>query len=343
MRILASGTWRRVAMLAPMIWLLAFGALLNGCDAPGATRRPAMSKRHIAVVGTWTEDPSWDVLRTVADRIAADTPGVRISFFAPEDQTPAGQQAVLDKIAGMKFDAVCILPGDALAIRDSVNNLVEGGKPVVLVGRDVPDSSRNFFVGPSEMEIGRAAAQACKQVLPGDRRTVMLLAAGPGDPVYGFRCATFKAELARITGDEVFMELDCGANPIKAQQILRRQSRRYPRVGGWVLLDDWPLRQQDDAGKFLPSGCSIIVCHDAPRYFQLLSSGKISAVVAYDLYEASNRAIRATLRIAEHGAEEPMDRDFVPVQVITQDDAAWHEQQWSLWRRGLASPPRASE
>ncbi|MCA9254810.1 MAG: hypothetical protein KDA33_04200, partial [Phycisphaerales bacterium] len=48
---------------------------------------------HIAVVGTWDEAPAWDVLRTVAGQIVSETPGAKVSFFAPENRTPAAQQA----------------------------------------------------------------------------------------------------------------------------------------------------------------------------------------------------------------------------------------------------------
>lgn len=317
----------------------------GGCDDGGAgpSHRVARVDRRIAIVGSSNDDPAWDLLRTVAGEVVAKSPGARVTFFAPESDTPAGQQAVLEKVGASDVDSVCLLPGDPMAIQDQVRELTGNGKRVVLVGRDIPGSTRNLFVGPSELEIGRAAAAACHQVLPAGRRTIMLLHAGAEDPVYGIEYAAFKERLRAFPDISLMKEFDCGANGTRAQQIMRRQSRLYPRLGAWVLLDDWPLRHDVDVKALIPSGCSLIVCRDDPRYTKALRAGEIDAIVTYDMFDAAREAVRAALRLGEIRGGEPVDRDIIPAEVITTDDVDWYEKRWELWQKGIASPPRRSE
>lgn len=308
-----------------------------------APTRSSRSSKHIAVVGVSESDPSWEVLRTVVGQVVSEVPGASVSFFAPKDDSPSAQQAVLEEVRTADIHAVCVMPLDPEAIESSVARLMNDGKPVVLLGMDAPKSKRSVYVGPSELAIGQAAAIACARVLPADRRTVMLLHAGVDHPSYGARYSGFKQQLRGDTAIELFKELDCGANDIKGQQMIRRQSRLYPRIGGWVLIDDWPLRRLGEGESLIPLGCSLIVCRDDPRYFDALRRGDIDALVAYDLYEAIDQAVRATIRRAEDRSDEPIDLIILPSEIVTSEDLAWHEARWRLWRKGIRAPARQRE
>ncbi|MCB9851762.1 MAG: substrate-binding domain-containing protein [Phycisphaerales bacterium] len=321
------------------LWLLALAvcAATAACDARDSSRStaPRVTTR-IAVVGTSDDDPAWDVIRVVAGKIVAESPNMSVSFHAPKDGTPAGQQAVVAELQSAKVSAVCVMPNDPESLRDGVRDLIQSGKPVVLLGFDIPGSLRSIYVGPNELEVGQAAATACVRLLPDDRRTVMLLHAGLDSPTYGARYTGFKSQQRLEPNSELFKEFDCGGNGVKGQQIIRRQSRLYPRVGGWVLLDDWPLRRLNDSESLVPLGCSLIVCRDDPKYFAAVRRGDIDALVTYDLYRAVSEAVRASIRLAQHRNDIPVDRIVMPVEVVTTEDIDWHEERWRLWRMGIA-------
>lgn len=327
-----------------LIALLAVCATIPACDArDSSTSAPSRLSVRIAVVGASANDPAWDVIRTVAGKIVSESPNTSVSLLAPKDGTPAGQQAVLAELQSAKVSAVCVFPNDPESLRDGVRDLVQNGTPVVLLGCDIPGSPRSVFVGPNEMEIGQAAAKASVQLLPVDRRTVMLLHAGLEHTTYGARYTGFMAQLRLEAGAELFKEFDCGGNGVKGQQIIRRQSRLYPRIGGWVLLDDWPLRRLSDSERLVPLGCSLIVCRDDPKYVSAVRRGDIDALVTFDLFDAASEAIRATIRLAQDRSDVALDRIAIPVDVVTIDDVDWHEDRWRLWRKGIRGDARRRE
>ena len=336
---------RRGGRRLPFLCLFVLACIaIAGCDPPvSSAPRPSRATIRIAIVGTSAEDPVWDVLRTVAGQIVSETPRASVAFFAPKDGTPSGQQAVLAELQSADIDAVCLLPVDSESVRDGVRDLIQGGKPVVLLACDVPRSPRSVFVGPSEMEVGQAAARACVRLLPEDRQTVMLLHAGLESSAYGVRYAAFKSQLREEPTGELFKEFDCGGNGVKAQQIIRRQSRLYPRIGGWVLLDDWPLRRLSDSEQLIPLGCSVILCRDDPKYFSAVRRGDIDALVTYDLFHAISEAVGATIRLAEDRRNNLIEHIVIPTEIVTYEDIDWHEERWRMWRKGISGAVRVRE
>ncbi|MCA9255782.1 MAG: substrate-binding domain-containing protein [Phycisphaerales bacterium] len=325
----------------------ALSALLPASVAcePEVSPAPSQARNaiRIAFVGTSDDDPAWDVIRTVAGRIVAGRRSASVTFEAPEAGTPAGQQAILESLQSSDVDAVCLAPIDPNAARAAVAGLIQVGKPVVLLGFDIPDSTRSVFVGPNEAEVGEAAAGACAKLLSPARQTIMLLHAGLEHSVYGVRYAAFKAQLKAELRGELFKEFDCGGNSVVAQQIVRRQSRLYPRVGGWVMLDDWALRRLDDDERLTPIGGAVILCRDDPRYFDRVRRGDIDAITTYDLFQAVSEATGATLRLADDRHAELGKFVFMPTEVVTREDIDWHADRWRMWRKGVAGEARRQE
>jgi len=319
-----------------------FGAACEPAPPAGATSRP-VGFNQIALVGTSEDSAAWAVMKAIAGRIESEDRRLQVVFRAPKEASPTAQQALLRELRDSHVRAVCLMPVDPMSVRAEIDSLTSDGKPVVLIGTDVPDSSRMLFVGPTGMSLGEATAKACAAIMPSERRTVLLLHAGTEHPVYGPRRIGFREQVRLEPGLEIFKEIDCGGSPVEAQRIVRRQMRLYPRLGCWAFLDDWPLRNWSSRDRLVPIGCAVALCRDDPKYFDALRRGDIHAIVSFDLYECVERGIESAVRLAEDQAGEPFDVYTIPPQVVLRDDLPWHEARWARWRDGRPSPTHPNE
>ncbi len=304
--------------------------LLASCrDTQGNAR--SRTEKHIIVVGIGKDDPTWPVIEAAAQSFESQRPLVTVEAVAPERTSPVEQQQILEDMASQRMDGICVAPVDPRAILPVIQNLVRQGKSVVLIGRDVPKSGRSGYCGPSEFEIGQAAAQACEVAIRSRSNTIMLLHAGADDVVYGSRYTGFHYELPVIENVHLLREINCGGKWLDAAHIVRKESRMYPRVGCWVMLDDWALRTLRPNDSLLPIGCGILLCGDSPRHIDRMRNGQILAMIAFDY----RRAVENALAIATEFGNSPINNDapsrILPSKIITAAELDAYEQQWIEW------------
>lgn len=326
----------------PFVTLLATSLLTlaaASCDQgrPESTE-PEPPRVRIFLVGEGQSESSWPVLQAAAERFQRDDPGVGVKAVAPVKASPIEQQKLIESLLLENASAVCVLPADATSIRPGIRKLVTSGCPVVTIGRDVPNSNRTTHCGPSEIELGRAAAEACALALSGRPQTVMTLRADAENSAYQARSHSFREELPRFGSILLLKEVECDDNMFDAANIVRREAQNFPRTGCWVLFDDWPLRATPDTERLLPLGCRIVLCNGNPKYINRVKAGEIQALVTYDLFEA----IQGALMAAREGVDNP-SRDqtgAVTVETITisVSELEWYNRCWESWKRGQPSP-----
>jgi len=261
-----------------------------------------------------------------------------VDFLVPESRSPTAQQALLRSIKQREFDALCIVPINAAAIRSLVDAFVIDGKLVVTIARDIRDSRRAIHCGPSESQIGRLAAAACAIATQDRTKTVMLLHSGMDETSSRRRRIGFKDELATIHDTKLIAEYGCRDDPLEASRLVTVKAKSYPRTGCWVYLDDWPLRTIKPTQRLLPPSCGLILCNGSPDHFDRLRSGEIDAIIAFDYFQAVDEAIRAAARIVRTGEPDSLSFIEVPAEIITAKELDWHERRWDAWRMARPSP-----
>lgn len=321
-------------------WLLLCAALA-GCDASDSSaRRSPNTTVRIALVAEAKDEPTWPVVQDAAARITRQLGRVTVDTLAPETSSPRRQRELLQDLLDRDVDVVCVSPTEPHSLQASIDALVRKGVPVLTFGRDVRGSDRTAFVGPSQMDMGRSAAKACKQVLPGGRGSIIVMIGGLQDRHDALRNVGFKQALRIVGGIDVIREVSCGGDPLDAARLARAEAQMYPRVGGWVFLDDWPFRGLAPEDRLadalaMPLRCKLVVCHGSPRYFDRLRNGEIHALIGYDYRDVVDRALSAAV-----GAASARDRktpnETVPSQIITignLDSAGGHAERWAAWSR----------
>jgi hypothetical protein len=305
-----------------------------GCKDLGSKRHAEANEQiRIALVGEAQDDPTWPVLQATSRWFMDRYHSADVEPMAPLTMAPGEQQKLLLDLAVKPFDSVCVAPSDPDSVRSAIQELVRHGKRVITIGRDVPQSDRHTYSGPSDFEIGRAAAQASAMVLKGRPPTIMLLYAGFAEEAYAARYYAFKEELPLLGDVQLLREVNCEGRHMEASHLVRVEARRYPRVGCWVFLDDWPLRTIPPKERLLPLGCGIVLCNGSPRYFERLRDGQILAMIAFDYRQVVEEALFSATKKASPTQEMPDTSFTLPAEIITVRELESYEQRWKRWQR----------
>lgn len=318
--------------------------IAGACDWDRSSHSRRSSDRlmvRIAVVTEGKDEPTWQIITSAARRFEELYPYAKFEVVAPENPTPTEQQAVLEGFLQAEANVICVIPIDAMAAGVVIDRLVKAGRPVVTIWRDSPESSRAVFCGPAESQIGRSAAEACRLALPKGTRTAMILHGGEGRAAYQGRYYAFKATIPTLGNIHVLREVDCQGIPVEAVRLVRAQSRLYPRLGCWVLLEDWPLRALRPSDRLLPLGIGMVLCNGSPKYFARMRSGEVSAMITFDYLDAVENGFRAALRLAEGDSRESAPIVASPTEIITIRELDDYERRWKGWQQGRPTPKKS--
>lgn len=299
-----------------------------GCEPEGAVRKPDR-ETHIVMIGEGKDEPSWPVICSGAAWFSVRFRKVTVETVAPETSSPRFQLEMLRDCSTRKVTVVCIFPTDPDAVRAAILDSVRSGTPVLTFGRDVEDSGRVSFSGPSEVELGVAAAAACRATMSDPIKTVILLSSKAER--YARRARAFRKALQRTPRANLMREVVCEPSPRDAVRVVRAESRMYPRVGAWVFLDDWPLRGIDEVATLVPRRCRIVVCQGSPKYFDHLRNGDLYALVGYDLQEVVREVLFAAVQAAsgENNSAPPFT---AKPEIITRRNVDDHAARWAQWQ-----------
>lgn len=317
-----------------------FIGALPGCK-PAGVQRPKRSKVvRIVVIGEGLDEPTWPVIEATGRRFAKKYALTTVDARAPRTSSPRAQQELLKSLTSESFDAACIYPTDPSAVREEINSLSQRGLAVVTIGRDVQPSRRASYCGSSSFEVGKASVLAASRILEHRNKTLMLLHGGTESDDVSKRYYGFKQGFSQTAGLQILREVNCRGNAQDAAHLVRKESRRYPRAGCWVFLDDWPLRalRRDEA--LVPLGETIILCNGSPRYFDRVRDGQIQAMIVYDVQKAVEESLFAAVRLVEDRRGGFAATFDVPPEIVTAKELPSYEARWKRWMNG---EPTAAE
>lgn len=325
-----------------VVFGLGFSMILACDHAPQTLRGQDRRQLRIVLVGEAKDSPTWPILTSAAARFESLYPFVKVQTMATQSGSPREQQLLLEGLLQDNVHAIGVMPIDSMAIRSAIDQLVNNGRPVVTIGRDVPTSDRAVFCGPAESEIGRSAAAACGLALVGRSQTAMVLHAGTDHEVFRGRYFAFKEELPIHGNIRLLGEVDCQGSPLEAVRLIRQRTRLYPRVGCWVFLEDWALQHLRAGRRLLPLGCAMVLCNGSPKYFERVRKGEIRALVTFDLYRAVQDALQTASILAEGTTSQMTKIIATPTEIITDKELDGYARRWEAWQQGRPSPEEVS-
>jgi len=294
-------------------------AALTACD--GACHRDSKAKREepkqkILFVGRSADDPMWATACRLAEAARQARGWVGVEMRLPKEGTPDSQRELLEAVQPSKWRAVCVLVNDPEAITSPIERLVRSGLPVVLLGRDARATGRAMFCGVDEEEVGEAAASACIEGLPGDQATIGLIHGGDQDPTSRARLRGFRRRISATKGIAIIREIDCSGRELEARRLALAEAKKYPRIGAWVMLDDWVLRGAPDDERIASPRTLIVFFTPAAEYLAAVPYGAADAAVGIDYEQIIERGLRLAAELAR-GAKIELDVETVHPIVIT--------------------------
>jgi ABC-type sugar transport system substrate-binding protein len=301
----------------------------------GCQRRQATAPAHTClIVGLGEDDPLWPVIKAGARNYAANTRGLNLRCLAPLTSDPAAQADLARKNMDRTVTAVCLQSAGHDQTRRLVKDLTVAGTPVILIGQDMRDTTRFGHVGWDEFEAGKVLAAALKASLR-DRTTFMVLHAGEAaDKMYGSRLSGFGVGMQEYTFLRELHRFDCQADPAMAIKIMAEQSQRYPQLGAWACVEDWPARVSlDDLRRSLPAGTSLAIVGARPEVWPLLEQGLCPAAVGTDYGRWGYEAVSLS-ELAFRRAVKPGELRHTEPRIILADQLDQFKKEWAAWSEG---------
>lgn len=293
---------------------------------------------HICLVaGLGEDDPLWPLIKASARSYVGTARRLQVQFVAPAKSDPAAVADLVFRNLDKRTSAVCLQSDGHEATRKLATELTKRGRPVILIGRDMPDTGRFGHVGWDEYEAGKALAAALKATLQ-DRMTFMVLHGESAGEMHAARLAGFGVAMQDYIFLKELSRHDCHGEPTEALRAFAEQARRYPNLGAWACLDDWPARVPlAELRQSLPAETRLAMIGALPRVWPLLEQGLCGATVGTDYGRWGYEAVSLS-ELAFHRAVKPGETRRTEPRVIQAEEIEQYKKEWSAWSEGKISP-----
>ena len=269
--------------------VVATGLVTAACS-PSSSPTVGMDKGFIAVVGAGQDDPLWPVLRGSALRYQEFLGEVPLRVEAPPTVSSHAQAQLIRRLRREGMRGLCIQVVDPEAIAPHLNRIANEGVTVVTMIHPVEGQPGPMHCGVDQGLIGEALADTIAEAVQG-KGTIAVLHANSKADYARERYQAFAARLKRYPRIMVLLEFDCGGNNQRAQEMIRRCMKRFPRLNGWVAIDNWPLRGLDPQTRLLPPSCKLVATDPNPKLWDHLSAGTCLAMIAADYDQIAQQAV----------------------------------------------------
>lgn len=121
-----------------------------------------------------------DAMKQALANVNRALPGVQIaSHFVSTDEIDPAAFAKQIQEAGQRANGVIVVAYEHPTINRAIRDLVAAGVPVICATTDLPSSRRTAYVGNDQYAAGSVAAQLIGQILPRERRSILLVMSAP--------------------------------------------------------------------------------------------------------------------------------------------------------------------
>jgi ribose transport system substrate-binding protein len=158
-------------MLAALcgLWLL----VVPGCGQRQGDDKPG--KLEIAVIPKSTGEEFWETVEAGARAAAAEL-DVEMKWEGPLTENEiAEQNNIIENMINLDVDGIALAPLDRVAMRESVENAVEAGIPVVIFDSAVDGDAHTSFIATHNKGGGTLGAKHLIELLADRKRRVMVM------------------------------------------------------------------------------------------------------------------------------------------------------------------------
>ncbi len=266
--------------------------------------KPAPANVRYAIVANILV-PFWTACQIGAARAGSEL-GVPVIFYAPvvagsvESQVSMLESLVADRYTGISFSAI-----SPETVEDIVARGMAQGTHFVAMDSDSPESERYIYIGMSDYNAGRAAAEAAKKII-GEGKVVGLV---------GF--STAQNAINRIAGIQDGLKdskiqyvetLFDDADPAKALSNAETALSKYPDLAGFITIYsyDGPAAGQAVKAAGKVGEVKIVAFDLEPETQKLMKEGVIQAAIGQRVYWYGKLSVDVLHAMATIGPEETL-------------------------------------
>jgi ribose transport system substrate-binding protein len=153
----------------------------------------------------------------------------------------AEQARVMEDMIAQGVDAIGVSCNDPDGCIDPINKAVAAGIEVMTWDSDAPDSDRFTYLGVSNYDGGRAAADLLVRAM-GEEGKVALLTGVPGALNLEERIRGFTDVITEnYPNIEIVTTVACYDDINQGVQVVEETMQAYPDLTGWFFVGLWPL------------------------------------------------------------------------------------------------------
>lgn len=254
-----------------------------------------------------------------ADALASDRVDLEMVPFPAED--PHALAGLLDQVAAGSVDGIVMMAPETPQLRDAVRRLTMRGVPTAAVISDLPNSSREFFIGINNIAAGRTAGALMGKFIgtAAGKIAVMTSSLQARDSVD--RRLGFDQALAEgYSGMDVLPTIEGHDNPQAYATALRRvldahtDLRGIYSMGGGnrvllTLLDELPASRRIH-----------VIAHELTQTTRDgLRRDRLDAVITQDLGHILRSAIRK-LRAVRDSRPIVEEQERIRIEILVKDN-----------------------
>jgi ribose transport system substrate-binding protein len=209
---------------------------------------------------------------------------INIDWRTPETEDVNKQIENIVGAVNDKTDAILISCSDSEKLKNTIDEAVEKGVPVMTFDSDSPLSKRFAFYGVNNQKTGEIVMRELCSALKGKGNVAILTgnkdALNLKDRVNGAKKAALKYKGIKVIG-----VYDTIENSQDSTDLVIKVNKENPKINGWAMLGGWPLFSDTLLNTLDPSRIKIVAVDALPQELAYIENGISPALLAQPTYK----------------------------------------------------------
>jgi ribose transport system substrate-binding protein len=294
-----------------VIVLILMAIVAAGLYAAGSQEMKAgKDVRTIAVIPKAMDNPVFLDTKAGAEK-AAEELGIEVIWTAGFKSDAAEQVQVIEGLIQKGVDGMLISCNDPSALNDVIAKAQEEGVFMATFDSDAPDSTREFYIGIDNYEVGKLGGQLYSELAAEKGGTVetALLTGILGAFNLEERIRGFKDGIVGSNVEIVSIQT-CEDDINKAVQVIDDFTNANPNLDGWFFVGGWPFFAPPESlgtlKEFYDDGNLVVSIDNFWPMLDFLEAGMTQMLVGYSFYDMGYEGVKALNTLIEGGSVPEM-------------------------------------
>lgn len=266
----------RFCRLFSLLALAILAASLLSCG-------PHDSSEYYVFVAANLQVPYWQAAGAGFTKAAGQFK-VRADFVGPNTYDPKAERDALDQAVQQKATGILLGVTDPVLLKNSIDNAIAAGIPVITMDSDAPASKRLFFIGTNNYEVGMSGGTRLAQELKGKGNVVVFTM--PDQRNMQERLHGYRDALDRTPGIKITRVVDIQGDPrIAFDTTTQIIGKEKDQVDAFVCLEAQSGKEVAGVlGSYHVTGKVVMAMDTDPETLEWIQKGGIAATIAQKPY-----------------------------------------------------------